>query len=254
MFGNNQVCCLCASECGIRGCICNGTIQLLGNNCLAHHLNESEVDHNLVDLDLALKMQDDPSLIRSYIRKLPRLHRAIGFLRKSSESIEECKILLQDSKKRLISHIEEVFASLEGAIEEFGSEVDRKLKCLSKYKANLCDEGRVLMEEYKAKRSKGFLRNSIKSMEIPIDEICNFITQSIKLDTTIQDSKSYHINPKQVFRSTTYTIKHKSKELIKYDSDTDTITTYNLNKLPFKLYYATTTMLFDGSIIIAGLE
>ena len=94
MLGNNQVCSLCALEHGVKGCICRGTIQLIGSNCLAHHLSELEVEHNLVDLDLALRMKEDPSLIKSYFKQLPRLQRAITFLRKSSENIEEHKIEL----------------------------------------------------------------------------------------------------------------------------------------------------------------
>ena len=77
-----------------------------------------------------------------------------------------------------------MFASLDGAIQEFSSEVNTKLKCLTKYKSSLSEEGRVLMDKYRAKRSKGFIKNSIKSIDIPIQEICNFITQSIKLDTS----------------------------------------------------------------------
>ncbi len=153
-------------------------------------MSESEVDHNFVDLDLALRMQTDPSLVVYYLDQLPKLHKAIKFLRESSENIKKYKISLEDSKSRLISHIEEVFASLNRAIEEEDSEISMKLKCLSKYKSNLCEEGRVLMDEYTAKRSKHFLKNSIHAIEIPVDEICHFITDSIKIHTstsTIQD-------------------------------------------------------------------
>lgn len=190
MSRNNQVCFVCASEIGVKGCICSGTIKLIGSNCLINHLSESEVDHNFVDLDLALRMQADPSLIRSYLKKLPRLNKAIKFLRETSENIKECKKVLEDSKNRLIAHIEEVFGSLNGAIEEVDSEISIKLKCLSRYRSNLCEEGRVLMEEYRAKRSKHFLNNSIHAIEIPIDDICRFITDSIKIHTstsTIQE-------------------------------------------------------------------
>jgi hypothetical protein len=140
MSGNNQICSACDSETGFKGCICSGTIKLIGGNCLSDHLTESEVDHNLVDLDLALKMQADPSLIKSYLKSLPRLNKAIKFLRKSSENIKEYKISLENTKRILISHIEEVFGSLNGAIEEVDSEISMKLKCLSKYKSNLCEE------------------------------------------------------------------------------------------------------------------
>jgi hypothetical protein len=184
MFCNNQVCSVCASETGVKGCICSDSIKLIGNSCLNNHLSESEVDHNLVDLDLALRMQADPSLIKSYLKRLPRLNRAINFLRESSKNIKKYKIVLEDSKNRLIAHIEEVFGSLNGAIEEANSEISMKLKCLSKYKSNLCEDGRVLMDEYRAKRSKHFLKNSIHAIEIPIDEICHFITDNIKIHTS----------------------------------------------------------------------
>ena len=153
-------------------------------------MSESEVDHNLVDLDLALTMQADPSLVVYYLDQLPKLHKAINFLREASDNIKKYKTSLEYSKMRLIAHIEEVFGSLNGAIEEVDSEISMKLKCLSKYKSNLCEEGRLLMDQYTAKTSKHFLKSSIESIEIPIDEICRFITDSIKIHTstsTIQD-------------------------------------------------------------------
>jgi WD40 repeat protein len=70
MFGNNQVCSLCVSETGFKGCICSGTIKLIGSNCLLNHLSESEIDHRLVDLDLALRIQADPSTIQDLRFKL----------------------------------------------------------------------------------------------------------------------------------------------------------------------------------------
>jgi hypothetical protein len=190
MFGNNKVCSVCVSEIGFKGFICSGVIKLIGSNCLSDHFSESEVDHNLVDLNLALRMQAYPSLVIYYLDRLPKLHEAIKFLRKSSENIKEFKIVLEDSKNRLISHIEEVFGYLNETIEEVDSEISLKLKCLSEYKSNLCEEGRVLMHKYTAQRSEHFLENSINAIEIPIDEICRFITDSIKIHTstsTIQD-------------------------------------------------------------------
>ena len=81
MFGNNQVCPICASESGVKGFIYRGTIKLIGSNCLLNHMSESDVDHNFVDLDLALRMQADPSLMVYYLDQLPKLHKAIHFLR-----------------------------------------------------------------------------------------------------------------------------------------------------------------------------
>ncbi len=71
MFGNNRVCSICDSETGFKGCICSGTIKLIGSNCLYNHLSESEVKHNVVDLYLAaLRMQADPSTIQDLRIKL----------------------------------------------------------------------------------------------------------------------------------------------------------------------------------------
>jgi len=53
-------------------------------------------------------------------------------------------------------------------------------------------------------------------------------------------------------RSTTFALKEGTKELVNYDSDNDTITTYTLYNLPDIFYGRATTMLADGSIIIAG--
>jgi hypothetical protein len=65
-------------------------------------------------------------------------------------------------------------------------------------------------------------------------------------------SEEVKSQPQVYSRSTTFTLKNDTKTLVKYDSDTDTITTYNLNSLPYELYWAATCMLPDGSIIIAG--
>jgi DNA repair exonuclease SbcCD ATPase subunit len=65
-------------------------------------------------------------------------------------------------------------------------------------------------------------------------------------------SEEVKSQPQVYYRSKTFTLKNGTKELIKYDSDTDTITTYSLDILPYQLWYAATCMLTDGSIIIAG--
>jgi hypothetical protein len=50
-----------------QGCVCDGNILLLGNNYLREHIADLTMDHNLVDLDPALRMQENPSLIDHYL-------------------------------------------------------------------------------------------------------------------------------------------------------------------------------------------
>jgi hypothetical protein len=154
MYTNSQVCSLCSLEILVKGFICHVTIKLIGNDSLARLISEPDVYHNLIGLDLPLGMLWNPSLIKSYLKELPRLHKLTGFLRKTSGNIREFKILLRDSKKRLISHIKEVFSSIDGVRKELDQEINTKLKCLSNYKSNLFEEGKVLMEEYRAKGRK----------------------------------------------------------------------------------------------------
>jgi hypothetical protein len=181
MIGNDQICYLCNSEIATKGCLCNGVVQLIGNSCLVDHLEHADVDHNLLDLDLALRMLSDPSLIEFYLKELSKMHRASKFLRRNSDKIKSYKIFLRDSKKKLIDYIDETFASIDKTIEEADKEISTKLKWLNKYKTSLCEEGRLLMEKYKAQRSKGLLQNNIKKLDIPIDEIIQFITDRLNI-------------------------------------------------------------------------
>jgi uncharacterized protein YukE len=91
----------------------------------------------------------------------------------------------------------------------------------------------------------------------PIQTSSNPRQEEVKIIPELEEVKvpqpksTPRLNRQLSSRSTTFDLKY-NKELIKYDSDTDTITTYNLNNLPYYLQYAATTMLPDGSIIIAG--
>jgi hypothetical protein len=67
MSGYSLVCAICNLEASTKGCVCDGNILLLGNNCLREHIADLTMDHNLVDLDLALRMQENPSLIDPYL-------------------------------------------------------------------------------------------------------------------------------------------------------------------------------------------
>jgi hypothetical protein len=57
-----------------------------------------------------------------------------------------------------------------------------------------------------------------------------------------------HVNHKNAI----FTLKNGTKKLIKYDSDTNTITKYLLNGLSYELYFAATCRISDEGILIAG--
>jgi WD40 repeat protein len=184
MIGNSHTCYLCSSEVGFKGCVCNSNIKLIGKNCLAYHISDKNIDHNLIEIDLALRMQTDPSFINLYIDDFSNINKASEFLRESLEKIKSYKTLLEGSKIKIISHIEETFSSLNRTIEEINYEINTKIKWLDDYKTSLCEEGRVLINEFKAKKSRGLLENTLKSLDIHTDEILRFITNSIKLEFT----------------------------------------------------------------------
>jgi hypothetical protein len=77
MIGNNLVCAICKLEPSTKGCVCDGNIILLGSSCWREHVTDLTMDHNLVDLDLALRMQENPSKIEEYKNQISTLQSKI---------------------------------------------------------------------------------------------------------------------------------------------------------------------------------
>jgi hypothetical protein len=116
------------------------------------------------------------------------------------------------------------------------------------------------------------LQELIKAQTSRSDELENRLIQLQDETSVLESSTIYHSSfrrhfmdskfeevklpqPKsttKISRNTIYTIKNNTNQLIKYDSDTDTITRYILTDLPNELRFAATTMLPDGTILIAG--
>jgi hypothetical protein len=179
MIGKNQVCSLCYSEEATKGCICDRKIILIGKQCYYDHLNVEYVDHNIVDLELAFKMQKDPSLINFYMKELPDILNALTLLRSQSMRVKDIRTELSKDKERLFYKVEEIFNQLTTIIEKSDLEIYNKIKLLSQYKSCLGDEGRSLMDIYRAKGLEGMIESNIEKIEIPVDDLENYVKNSI---------------------------------------------------------------------------
>jgi WD40 repeat protein len=190
MISKNQPCHFCDSEAGATGCVCNGIVKLIGNKCLVNHIRNTDVDHNLVNLDLALRMQADPSLVKSYLKDLIEVQKAIIILRENSEEVEKHKTQLRDTKNTLLSHIEQIFNSIYNKSEEIIKEINSNMRWLNIYKSSLCEEGKLLMDKYKAQGSKALLNDSLSKHDIPINSILEYLTDTLDITQSTPRSSS----------------------------------------------------------------
>lgn len=140
MIGNSQVCSICNGEEATKGCVCTHKIILIGKQCLDGHLNEI-ADHDIVDLKLALRMQSDPSLIDSYIDKLPDIAYALKFFRLESKRVKGIKAELNKDREKLFSKIEGIFNQFTTVIDKSEHDLHTKIGQLMLYKNSLAGEG-----------------------------------------------------------------------------------------------------------------
>jgi hypothetical protein len=184
MIGNHKICSICSLEPSTKGCVCDFDIILICKLCLDDHINDTYKDHNLVELDLALRMQADPSLVSFYLNERFEIPKLLLDLRSNADKVRRVKKQISDDKQRLISHIEEIFFEQSRDIDETDKQIGAKTRVLNKYKVSLCDEGRFLMEEYKISGFESIVKNSIENLDIPIDEIMRYLTHLITLENT----------------------------------------------------------------------
>lgn len=131
---------------------------------LAEHIKSIDADHNLVDLNLAYRMQQDDDLIEFYLAELPKIHQAISFIRSGTAKMKKAKQKFNESKSIIFSKIEEIFNHPIRVIEEAEQELNSYTKCLTKYKSDLSNEGKDLIDKYLALGSKGFIKSNIESV------------------------------------------------------------------------------------------
>jgi chromosome segregation ATPase len=179
MIGNNQVCSICYSESGNRGCLCNGEIKLLGKKCFEEHMSDMEANHNLIEITLALRMQEDPSLVDVYLNELTEIPKVLNFLRAEANKTKSLKKKLDEEKQRLFYEIEEIFYESGRGIEVLIQDLEAKLRLITKYKNRLCEEGSVFMKNYKRNGLEVFITNRVQSLSIPVAEIAQYIKSNI---------------------------------------------------------------------------
>jgi hypothetical protein len=58
------------------------------------------------------------------------------------------------------------------------------MKCLGKYKSNMHEEGRLLMESIKTRGYQAVLNNIPSRVDIPIDQICEYLTDTLNMNSS----------------------------------------------------------------------
>jgi hypothetical protein len=76
---------------GLHSKQCNGSIILLGESCSRQHFIYGPMDHNIVDLDLALRMQANPRLINHYLEERAEIIKILRLLREHSKKRDPVK-------------------------------------------------------------------------------------------------------------------------------------------------------------------
>ena len=182
MIGNNLICAICNSEGSTEGCVCNGDIILLGKNCSRDHFADRDLDHNLVDLDLAIRMQQNPSLIDHYLEEREEIMKILRLLSQLSKKVNPVKAKYEKDKQELLSRIEEILNQPFLEIEKITRDYSEKNKILSNYKASLCDEGRLLVEKFKGSGISSITNSTIPSIDIPQKEILEYLTNTLNIN------------------------------------------------------------------------
>lgn len=157
-------------------------------------------------------------------------------------------------------------------MNDFGLRCEGKVEC-SYPVVNACNCGMkvvLLCEECKSdhvlspgehqliwtNKTQQIQAESIEKQELksdPIQTHTNPIHEHIYNTSNIEEAKSTpRVTNIHHSRSFTYNLKFATKKLVKYDSVSDTITKYTLPSLPYKLSNASTCILPDDSVIIAG--
>ena len=188
MIGNNQLCSLCSSEVSIEGCICDDEIIFLGIQCLSDHFYDRTKDHNSVGLELALRMQAEPSLINYYLEGRVKILELLQALRKQSVKAKRVSLQYSEYKEKLIFHIDKMLYGPVREIEEISQDIKDKTKIINIYKATLSTEVRDLVERYKRLWIEGIVKNTLDSLNIPIDEILEYLTNTFILKRSSPNS------------------------------------------------------------------
>jgi hypothetical protein len=191
MLGNNQPCSICSSEPIIKGCVCDNEIILLGIKCLSDHFIETTKDHNPVELDLALRMQADPSLVSLYLEQRVEIFMFLKVLREKLHNTKKLEEQYSSYKDIITSHIENIFNQFYREAEQISKDTHDKIKIISNYKATLSEEGKALIDSYKELGINKVFDNSIQSKTISIDEILKYILDVINSKNTYIEAEEY---------------------------------------------------------------
>jgi hypothetical protein len=177
MSGYTQVCYMCQKEEGSDGCLCEDTPRLIGKNCHYDH-SKIHTDHKPISVDLAIKMQENESLIEKYLEEYPKIAEATKDLRKEIKKVKVHREKLIGDKVRIISHIESRFGQIEGINDNIRQEIIENVECLNEYRLIFWEEGRRVLDKFRYGVAN-VLESSITKIDIPTDEILEYLSYTI---------------------------------------------------------------------------
>jgi hypothetical protein len=172
----NLVCFMCDSK-ATKYCKCGERMKRL-------QPYELPDNPNLVESDLASRMETDPSLIQLYYKELPTIYEATKIIEVKSENIKKSKIQLDRAREEIISHLEHIFSTLYAKIEETYAEINSQIKSLNKYKLSLHEEGRLLVQRLRSTEYQATLANIPSAVDIPLDRILEYLSDTLHMGSS----------------------------------------------------------------------
>jgi hypothetical protein len=191
MQDKNHPCSICRSVAAIQGCLCDDEVVLLCSKCFSDHFADLGKDHNRIELDLALRMQADPSLINLYLEERVDLFKLLNDLRENLKKSKEVKQQYSDCKQKFIDHIEAIYNELYREADEFARDTTENIKIINNYKVSLSREGKALIEKYRDEGIEGILKNTIESKDILTDEIVKYMADTMDMKVSNREDSSF---------------------------------------------------------------
>lgn len=184
MIKNEYICSICSVESATNACICNNQVKFLGNRCLGVHLANTFINHYLISIELAIEIQKNPHIIDLYESEFFDSMEALKKFKEYELDLARFKSYILQSRKDILSQVNIIFEEVLSKLEEANSDLMNKNGVLANYMKTLSQEGKALLESFKAKGMNSIFKDYIYDLHIEIDEIVNNIRSKILNNNT----------------------------------------------------------------------
>jgi hypothetical protein len=244
-------------------CNCGNTVILLCNDCAATHILDPH-PHMFIDLDLAIQLLTGSSYefdeIQSQNIKIRQ--EITAYINK----LKDFRTKITDFKADILKEIESAVSLSTSKIDQLLSQSYLKLDQINQILSqSSCSESDIL-QAYNSRGIKALFQTYADSLAIHDHEIKHSIAHSIRIHTIELPPESYPTTPhpapilptrtpfsSYLPKTSIFTAKLNTKELIKYDFSSNSLTSYSLDTFidrPFQ--HSATCILPSGRILIAG--